>query len=286
MVSEVKKKKKTSKHRRISADGKVWYYYKKKKKPGPRKKPGPKKKKKTTWVRRIFPPWNFKIIICGNKKQSKYVKRYHNEEEVMIAKNELLEQNKNVVLPAERLNNGRTSDDIQEWNLEYLILKKVDKENYESNISKLPNKYGKYVEHITNNEDWVIWDKFPCLIEEEFWVYGYDKITDRKTVTWIYENLILDKIESKYDILRIALYNNKLVILDDNNHIDLIICKNTSDGIRLYNILSNKFCNKNKNVYFIGRCRRNTELQTKLFNLIQRKTGWNKKDIYRSSTRH
>ena len=79
MVNEVKKKKKTSKHRRISADGKIWYYYKKKKKPGPRKKPGPKKKKKTTWVRRVFPPWNFKIIICGNKKQSKYVKRYHTQ---------------------------------------------------------------------------------------------------------------------------------------------------------------------------------------------------------------
>ena len=189
-------------------------------------------------------------------------------------------------MPVERINNGKKNKNIEYWDLEYLILKKVDKENNENNISKLPNKYGKIVDHITTNDEWFIWDKFPCLIEEEFWVYGYDKTTDRKNVTWIYENLIEKKIECKYDIIRIALYNNKLVVIDDNNKIDIVICKNSNDGIRLYNTLSNKLCVKNKNVYFMGRCKRKSELQTKLFNLIQKKTGWDKKNIYRSSTRH
>ncbi len=36
----------------------------------------------------------------------------------------------------------------------------------------------------------------------------------------------------------------------------------------------------------MGRCKRKSELQTKLFNLIQKKTGWDKKNIYRTSTRH
>ena len=95
-------------------------------------------------------------------------------------------------------------------------------------------------------------------------------------------------ISKTYEIFDIYLPHPQTIIdkINNNNHIDLIICKNTSDGIRLYNILSNRFCTKDKNIYFIGRCRRNTELQTKLFNLIQKKTGWNKKDIYRSSTRH
>ena len=249
-----KKKKKISKNRRVTKDGKVWYYYRKKRKPGPKKKRGPKKKKKTEWIRRVFLPWNFKIIICSNKKQSKCIKRYHNEEEVLKAKEELIENNNKVIIPIERTNNGRENNKIEYVDLEYLILKKVSDDKHESNLSILPNKYGKLVQHKTNKEEWVIWDKFPCLKEEEFWVFGYSKKNERKTVFWIFENLILPKVECKYDFLRIVLYNNKLVIIDDNDNIDIIICKNTSDGIRLYNTLSKKFCVGFKNIIFRGKC--------------------------------
>ena len=281
-----KKKKKISKNRRVTKDGKVWYYYRKKRKPGPKKKRGPKKKKKTEWIRRFFLPWNFKIIICSNKKQSKCIKRYHNEEEVLKAKEELIENNNKVIIPIERTNNGRENNKIEYVDLEYLILKKVSDDSHESNLSILPNKYGKLVQHKTNKEEWVIWDKFPCLKEEEFWVFGYNKKNERKTVFWIFENLILPKIECKYDFLRIVLYNNKLVIIDDNDKIDIIICKNTSDGIRLYNTLSKKFCVGFKNIIFRGKCEKGSDLQKKVIKLIEDKTKWKKKDIYRASTRH
>ena len=281
-----KKKKKISKNKRITKEGKVWYYYRKRRKPGPRKKPGPKKRKKISWVRRVYLPWDFKIILCSNKKQTKYIGRYHNEIEVVEAKNELLVRNFEVILPAEHINNGRVSNSIENWDLEYLILKKVNKSNSEINNTRLPNKYGKMVEHVTNSEDWYIWDKFPCLVEEKFWVYGYNKVTDRKDTYWIFQNLIENKLESKYDILRIFLYNNKLVIIDDYNHIDFVICKNISDGIRLYNVLQSKLCVKLKNVLFSGRTSRTSELQSKIIELIQKKTNWKLKDIYRSSTRH
>ena len=100
----INKRKNTSKNKRISASGKVYYVIKRKRKPGPKKKRGPKKKKKTEWVRRIFPPWEFKVIICNNKKQIKYLGRYHDEQEIEQIKLSLLDNNSKVKLPTISLN--------------------------------------------------------------------------------------------------------------------------------------------------------------------------------------
>jgi hypothetical protein len=276
--------KKPSKHKRITADGKVWYYYPKKKKVGRKKKRGPKKKKKETWVRRVFPPWNFRIILCGNKEQIKKIGRYHDELEVSEAKEKLIQENNKILIPVLHKNNS-TNKTITEWDLEYIVIKKVTEDDV-TNVTKLPNKYGKYVDHTTNSEEWLIWDKFPCKIEEVFWVYGYDNVSDKKDVTWIYENLIESKIEYSYDIIRVCLYNNKLILQDDSKNIDIIICKNKRDGIILYNCLREHFCPKNKNTLFTGLLRRGSEKQKDIIELIKKKTGWTYQDIYRSSTRH
>lgn len=284
-MTDKKGKKKTSKHKRVTEDGRVWYYYPKKKKLGRKKKRGPKKKKKESWVRRVFEPWLFRIILCGNKQQIKYISRHHNELEVSEKKESLLKKNDEVLIPVELKNNPNETKMI-EWDLEYIVLKKKDEETDTSGITKLPNKFGKYVDHVVNSDEWIIWDKFPCKIEESFWVYGYDSISDKKDVIWIYENLIDSKIECSYDILRICLYNNKLIIQDDNKQIDIVICKNKHDGIRLYNCLRERFCIKNKNTIFTGLVRRGSEKQKEIISLIKNKTNWQLKDIYRSSTRH
>lgn len=283
MVEE-KERKNKSRCKRISKDGSVYYYYKKRRKPGPKKKRGPKKKKKISWVRRVFEPWLFKIVICSNKKQIDTIGRFHNEIEIMEKKEELLRNNSEVIFPIERLNNGRKNNDISDLTLEYLILKKNDGD-IEDGISKLPNKYGKLVNHKTTNNKWLIWDKFPCLLEETFWVYGYNNSTDRKTISWIYDNLIYPIICDKYNILRFIVYGNKLILEHDNQYIDIVICKNINDCIRLYNTLHNVFCSKHKNSIFIGMVN-NSEMKKKYINLIKNKTNWCLKDIYRKSTRH
>lgn len=279
-----KKNKKTTKHKRITEDGRVWYYYPKKKKLGRKKKRGPKKKKKETWVRRTFEPWNFKIVLCKNKTQVKFIKRFHNELEVDEYKQKLKENNENVVLPILHTNSGRVDNKVYECVFEYIILKKKSNEDEES--FNLPNKYGKLVPHVSNNKNWIIWDKLPCLIEETFWVFGYDKVNERKDIKWIYNFLIQENILSKYNFLRIFVYNNKLIILDDYNNIEIIICKNISDCIRLYNKLKECFCVKNKNVLFHGRLKRGNEKLTEIISLIRKKTGWTYNNICRTSTRH
>lgn len=282
-MKEKKERKKYSKNRRIKENGEVWYYYAKKKKLGRKKKRGPKKKKKETWVRRVFPSWDFKIIICGNKKQVKYIGRYHDEMEISEAKENLLNNNKNVIFPVEYKNNSEDNTNI--WDLEYIVLKRFTDDD-ETLVTKLPNKYGKIVEHKTNNDEWIIWDKFPCKIEEDFWVYGYDNKKERKTVAWIYENLIKSNIDGTYNIIRITLYNNKLILQNDDNSIELVICKNMHDSIRLYNILKDKFCEKEKNVIFCGILKLNSEKYKTLLNIIRKKTKWSDKDIYRKGMKH
>ena len=74
-----------------------------------------------------------------------------------------------------------------------------------------------------------------------------------KTSRWIYENLLLGRITNKYDIIRILLYKNKLIIRYDNEPITMIMCKNKSDAIRLYNHLSDKIRtekNQTNNLYW------------------------------------
>lgn len=282
-----RKKKKYKKTRRVNpANGNVYYYHYKKKRGGGKKR-GRKKKKKTFWIRRIFLPWNYKIVLCLNKRFKKKIGRYHNEVDAMAKKAELLEENKKVILPALQLNNGRIVNAIQDLTMEYLILKKVEKDKFETNVSKHPNNFGKLVDHATDDEDWVIIDKFPCVKEESFWVYGYDKVSDRKDITWIFENLIKNKITSKYDVIRVVLYNNKVIFIDDSNQIEFVLCKNKSDGIRVYNILSEQFCKKMKpQVVFLGAVKPRSETQKEMARLIQEKTGWTLKEVHRGSTRH
>ena len=279
-----KEKKKTSKHKRVTEDGRVWYYYPKKKKLGRKKKRGPKKKKKESWVRRVFEPWLFKIVLCQNKNEKKFIKRFHNAEEVEEYKGILLAKNNEVILPLKHSIDSKKNDKVYDSNYEYVVLKK--REEIDETVFNLPNKFGKLVPHISSNEEWIVWDKFPCLIEETFWVFGYNNINDRKDIKWIYNYLIRENILSRYNFLRLFIYNNKLVILDDYSSIELIICKNITDCIRLYNTLQFEFCSKEKNILFSGRIKRNSDNFQSIFNLIKNKTKWSDKDIYRSSSRH
>ena len=175
--------------------------------------------------------------------------------------------------------NGRTTEDSID---EYLILEKAKGEN---KPSLLRNDYGKLVEHKTTSERWKILDKFKFHEEETFWVYGYDPRASRKTFMWIYKNLLVNQISGRYDIKRVALYNNKLVIKDDYANMDLVICKTRSDAIRFYNLLQD-YATKEKHsqIYFMGAYAGNSHRTSKLINEIIELTGWDRRKITRIST--
>ena len=251
----------------------------KKKRPvGRPKKRGPKKKKKKKIVRILkspgrhaLPPFNFKIISCRNGVQNKFIGRYRSSEDAYEVFNKLRDSDKNIILPSVVTDAHELKNSIDE----YILIEKT-----ESSPTLLRNEYGKLVEQNINRDGWIIKDKFRYKKEEDFWVYGYNSRSDRKTFLWIYTNIILSNIDSFLNYKRIILYKNKIVVKDDNNNIELILCKNESDAVRFYNKIE-EFTKKDKikQVLFMGDFSSISERRRNLEKELIEYTGWSKKKI-------
>lgn len=254
-----------------------YYYYKKKR--GRHKKTGPKPKK-IIKPRKSF-KWDYKIIVTSNKKQIDYVNKYSSIEKAINAFEALKSENEKIIFPVKYIN----YKGIKDANYEYVLLKRYDGQT--NKATKLRNQYGKITDHIIiNDENWVIFDKMPKLVEETFWVYGFHPKMQRKNFMWIYNNLLESNIKTNYDFLRIFLFKNKLIIKEDNSNINIVICKNMSDGTRLYNKLE-EVCNEKNlsQIIFNGCVNVISDIRKTIVEDIQLKTGWTKKKILRSCTR-
>ncbi len=248
-----------------------------KKKRGRKKKRGPKKKLPPK-IYKGYNRWNYKIISCRNGKQTGYIGSFPSIEKAYEEVNKLLEESKKVVFPRKSITGRKVEDSVDE----YLILEKT---HGELKTSLLRNDYGKLVEHKTSSERWAILDKFKFQEEETFWVYGYDPRVSRKTFSWVYENLLINQINGRYDIKRVSVYNNKLIIKDDYAGINLVICKTRGDAIRFYNLLQEWATrDKYKQIYFTGGYFGKSLRTTKIIDELCAFTGWDRRKVTRIST--
>lgn len=191
----------------------------------------------------------------------------------------MVEENKSVVFPI-KFNNNKT--EIIESSYEIMIIKARDKT--ESRETKVMDEYGKFVNYATNDDDWIIYDRSPYYIEETFWVYGYHPRLQRKDFKWIYDNFISNNSNNKYLFKTVQLFKNKILV-ECNGKLDMVICKNKQDAIRMYNMIE-EWCERDKMKYigFMGDLsysRYKSDWITK----IQKLTNWTRKKITRMSTR-
>ena len=191
----------------------------------------------------------------------------------------MVEENKSVVFPI-KFNNNKT--EIIESSYEIMIIKARDKR--ESRETKVMDEYGKFVNYATNDDDWIIYDRSPYYIEETFWVYGYHPRLQRKDFKWIYDNFISNNSNNKYLFKTVQLFKNKILV-ECNGKLDMVICKNKQDAIRMYNMIE-EWCERDKMKYigFMGDLsysRYKSDWITK----IQKLTNWTRKKITRMSTR-
>ena len=254
----------------------------KKRKVGRPKKRGPKKKrvrKKIIKVVKKRPVFDYKIVTMLNGKQNGHIGQYRTYAEAREVLVHLEEDNNNVIFPRKYLNKGN----ITLLKDEYLLLEKNRFGDKNDGVSR--NEFGKFVQQkITNSDKWVVREKITRLVEESFWVYGYDPKTDRKTCQWIYDNLIIGSIENNYDIVRISIYKNKLIIKYDNKPLSMVMCKNKSDCIRMYNYISDNIRKKKlKQVICIGAYNTVCDARREIEREIMELTGWNKMKIQRST---
>ena len=191
----------------------------------------------------------------------------------------MVEENKSVIFPI-KFNNNKT--EIIESSYEIMIIKARDKT--ESRETKVMDEYGKFVNYATNDDDWIIYDRSPYYIEETFWVYGYHPRLQRKDFKWIYDNFISNNSNNKYLFKTVQLFKNKILV-ECNGKLDMVICKNKQDAIRMYNMIE-EWCERDKMKYvgFMGdlSCSR---YKSDWITKIQELTNWTRKKITRMSTR-
>jgi hypothetical protein len=251
----------------------------KKRKVGRPKKRGPKKKRKYVSRKpkidkRSLNIYDYKLVSCHNGKQNGYIGAYINVEEAYEDIERLLKENKNVVFPA-RVQIAQTLEESRD---EYLLLERNRHGDKEEPM--LRNSFGKLVRQETNSDTWIVLDKFSYDTEETFWVYGYDPLRGRKTFDWIYYNIIIGNIETKFDIKRVMLYKNKIVVKDDAGNLDIVFCKTMSDAIRFYNLVNERVTKGHvRQVMMLGNYSLIGDKRRTLEDELVKKTGWTKRKI-------
>lgn len=219
---------------------------------------------------------SYKIILSSKGKQMGVLGKYTKKDIAIAEFNRIKEENANVLFPRQTINRNHK---LQQSDYEiYLIKRKTEGDNQTYSFR---NKYGKFVEYETNKDEWVIIDVSKYNIEEQFWVFGHDKVYDRKNYKWIREHLIDDTKNDKEYTKQIFRLKNKLIV-DINGEYEIVFCKNRSDCLTLYNMLQDYVSMKKiKYIIFNGDICKSKNL-TIWYKKLMDYTGFN----YRKITRH
>lgn len=221
----------------------------------------------------------YQIILLKNNERIETLCTFSLLTSVLIKYNELLEENKKIILPIKKLN----IEKIEDVKYHLCIIKRKD-ENDLTN-PKFKNDFGEFIENIVeDNDEWIIFKKEEYFIEEKFWVYGFHPLYDRKNFMFIYNDILKDNIKSKYDFINIYYYKNK-IIFEGVNTINMVICKDMSDAVRLYCKLDD-FAKEDKLKYlaFTGNGGRTKKSASMTIDKIMSFTNWDRRKIKRSTT--
>ena len=238
------------------------------------------RKKKEIKKEKLPKTAQYKIYVISYNRQIEFIGYYPTLSKATKAFNDIKEKNeKETVFPVKYLNIGR----IKEAKYELIMTKR--KGETESHITQLRNEYGKYVDYELDNDEWILFDKVPYYKEESFWVYGYHPRYHRKDFMFIYDEFIRKTCIDKYHLTSISILKNK-VLFDNYDELNMVICKNKSDAIRMYNLIEEKSSeDKVKFIFFNGDCEATKIKKDNAIEKIRKLTNWNNKKILRSSTR-
>lgn len=224
-------------------------------------------------------PYNhiYQIILTNNGKQTKVLAHSKSEIDIMEKFNTLKCESEEVSFPVRHTNN----DGINKSEYEIFVIKKKEKRN-ENNIIPLKNYYGSIIDYTTNNKKWIILDRENYDLEETFWVFGYDKFKDRKNFKWILNNILYTDININ-NIKRVIVFQNKLLV-ESSYRMDMVLCKNGSDCIRLYNELQKEVFKEklDKFIFFMGDGF-NSKLKKTWYEKMEKLTGWNHRQLNRKA---
>ena len=173
----------------------------------------------------------YSIILVNHGKQLHTICSETTEVKIYNRFKKLLDENKKVTFPMKYNNHKHI---MIESEYELVIIKVRDE--LESKTNKIRDAKGEFTDYETSDDDWIVIDRAPYNIEETFWVYGYHPRIQRKDFNWIFDNFIDNDSKNKYMFKSVQVYLNK-VLIDCNGKLEIVICKNKQDAIRMYNLL-------------------------------------------------
>lgn len=226
----------------------------------------------------------YKIIVTTHKKNMLSVYTTPNKLIAVESFEAILKHNKSTVrFPRQYVVKGGK---LSLSDYELVLLENLPLEEREGGdtTSMLRNEFGKVVPHKTDSDKVRIYRNETFLIEETFWVYGYNPTTQRKEFNFILDEILLRGLMNvNYPMKSVIIYKNKLII-DDEKDIDIIICKNVEDSYRLANELREEIKKRKlKSVLFMGDVKgvNKKSVEEKILN----KTNWSLRKIRRNTTR-
>jgi hypothetical protein len=212
----------------------------------------------------------YQIVLTENRKKIKVLYNYSRESDVNYRFEKLKSQV--IFFPKTKIYRDKKLVDV---NYEILLLKKRTEEDVNRVIK---NELGKFVEETVDDNEWVIVDVSPYLIEETFNISGANrKLTAKEIVDYV----VLPNKQKKAP-KQVLMLNNKIVV--EGLELYLITCKDIDETIRLYNkIRTYCFDNKVGDIIFFGSIPK--ENRKVWYKKIHERTGIGYNRLYRSNSR-
>jgi len=215
----------------------------------------------------------YRVILVSNGQYRKTFYRCKTRESVFINYHKIKKENK-VLYPKKFINTKAIKP------VKYQIcITKITEEG--DTFRTLRDDYGKlYTEKPIG--DWTILESDEYLIEETFWIYGFNPKAKRPTISEVVKRLMIGAYSKKM-VKQIIVVHNKLIIYNEDQF-DMVICKNLEDAQRLHHTLA-KIAKKQKikSLIFMGTASPATI--SKIYDLIHAKTKWPYSKIWRRTTR-
>jgi hypothetical protein len=210
----------------------------------------------------------FRVVLTVNGKYRKTIGKYNKRDNAFKKYNSLIIKSNNILFPKKFINSFNKVEKVT-YKL-YIVSEPSDKVRQRT----IKDKYGRLILEPYLGE-WVVLNSSIYNIEEDFWVFKYDKVKDRLTIKEILLIINYDKTNKEFIVI-----DNKLLI-HNTDFFEMIICKNINDAQRLHHTI-HKLLNNISNHIFMGTCA--DKYKPKYYDLIHKKTKWSYKKIKRPTT--
>jgi hypothetical protein len=213
-------------------------------------------------------------MLLSNGKFKKFIHKCKTKKYSEKKYSELLDENKNILFPKKFI----ITKTIKDVNFEICLVR----DWLENDSTTLVKDFlGRWVNREVFLDKYCLLKRKDFLIEETFYVFGFDPVSERKTIKTIIK-LLVKGINDESLTKNVIVLHNKLIIFNEHQF-DIVICKCEEDCLRLYDTLRN-IAKKRvfRRLLFMGIA---SEMMVgRLYEMMMDVTDWDYRKVSRLST--